>query len=124
MATRVMPWRRIRRKTSLLCAPSAIRIPSSRVRCATEYEITPYKPIAARTNAVPGENAEEQHREFFLEQRPRDHVVHASADSRAATDLFTLQTACWTAGKRVSGFSGEVRTAMLTNGHIPWPSGW
>ena len=42
----------------------------------------------------------------------------------SATDLFTFQTACCTAGKSVSGFSGAVRTAMKSDGHIPWPSGW
>ena len=31
-------------------APIAIRIPISRVRCETEYAITPYMPMAARTS--------------------------------------------------------------------------
>ena len=33
-------------------APSAIRIPISRVRCATLYDITPYNPIIASTVAT------------------------------------------------------------------------
>ena len=35
------------RRKWLACAPSAIRIPSSCVRCSTEYERMPYTPIAA-----------------------------------------------------------------------------
>ena len=42
----------------------------------------------------------------------------------SGTDLFTLQTASCTAGKIVSGFSGAVRTATKSPGHMPWPSGW
>src|SRR5207248_9159829 len=34
-------------------APSAVRSPSSRVRCDTLYEITPYSPITARSSATP-----------------------------------------------------------------------
>src|SRR2546430_10838932 len=32
-------------------APRAMRRPSSRVLCETAYDITPYKPMAARTSA-------------------------------------------------------------------------
>src|ERR1035438_10354627 len=39
------------RRMSFRCAPSARRIPISRVRPMTEYEIKPYKPIMARTRA-------------------------------------------------------------------------
>ena len=42
-----------RRSTPRACAPSAIRIPSSRVRCATEYEITPKIPTAASNSDTP-----------------------------------------------------------------------
>jgi hypothetical protein len=38
-------------KMSPLTAPSATRIPISRVRCCTVYEIDPYKPIVASANA-------------------------------------------------------------------------
>ena len=34
-------------------APSAIRIPSSRVRCVTVSAITPYNPTLANTSASP-----------------------------------------------------------------------
>ena len=34
------------------CAPSAMRMPISRVRRATEYAITPYSPIAASVIAI------------------------------------------------------------------------
>ena len=37
-------------------APSAMRSPSSRVLCETAYDITPYSPIAARSNANPPNN--------------------------------------------------------------------
>jgi hypothetical protein len=35
------PWRTTSCSTSRRCAPSAIRMPISRVRCATAYAITP-----------------------------------------------------------------------------------
>ena len=35
-----------------LCAPSAMRIPISLVRCVTANDITPYSPIAPRNSAV------------------------------------------------------------------------
>ena len=38
---------------SLRLAPSAIRTPSSLVRCATEQAMTPYNPMAARISARP-----------------------------------------------------------------------
>ena len=46
------PWRITRPTTADRLAPSAIRIPISRVRRATEYAITPYSPIDASSIAT------------------------------------------------------------------------
>ena len=47
------PSRRNIRSTAPRCAPSAIRMPISRVRRATEYALTPYRPTTARPRARP-----------------------------------------------------------------------
>ena len=47
-----MPSRTTRRSTPPLSAPSAIRSPSSFVRCDTEYASTPYVPMAATRSAT------------------------------------------------------------------------
>ena len=41
IAARPEPQRTNMRVNSVRCAPSAMRMPISRVRCDTEYEITP-----------------------------------------------------------------------------------
>ena len=47
----ISPWRVTIRTTSLLVAPSAMRIPMSRMRCTTDMDMTPKMPIADRTRA-------------------------------------------------------------------------
>src|SRR5262249_28818557 len=48
----IAPCRIINAKTSRRCAPSAMRMPISRVRQATAYALTPYTPTTARSNAI------------------------------------------------------------------------
>ena len=60
------------RTTSPRPAPSAMRIPISRVRCATAYDMTPYTPITASTSARSA-NGDGEHRRELLR---RDVAVH------------------------------------------------
>jgi hypothetical protein len=46
-----MLFRMTRKMSCSPCAPSADRIPISRVRCVTANDITPYNPAAASTSA-------------------------------------------------------------------------
>src|SRR6266567_2647734 len=52
-AASLLPWRTTRLRMLARLAPSATRTPISWVRCATEYERTPYTPIAASSSPTP-----------------------------------------------------------------------
>ena len=51
-------------------------MPSSRVRCTTEYAMTPYSPTAVSASAVAGEPREEGHDEPAAGQRVAEVVPH------------------------------------------------
>src|SRR4029453_4223843 len=52
IATRHVPSRNTRLTISARLAPSAKRMPNSRVLCATRYDMIPYRPTTDSTSAV------------------------------------------------------------------------
>ena len=63
------------RTTPPRLAPSAMRMPISRVRCATANDIIPATPMAASSSAMVGEEPEQHH----VEARLRDRIGHEPA---------------------------------------------
>ena len=101
--------------TSRACAPSAIRSPISRRRCATTNASTPYNPIAA-SDAATTPNAVSS---VTLNRRRVSEFDSCSSIVRTAPIGCSLSTRqsrrarCWSS---VPG-GAEVRTAKVMNGH-------
>ena len=91
-------------------APSAARTPSSRRRCETPYDSTPYRPIDASASASDGERDKHRHREARLIDRLGDAACESVTVSIAAVGSIACSSVaqrrppaprarrpCWTA---------------------------
>ena len=53
-----------------------MRSANSRVRCETVYDITPYSPMAASSNASPAKYAQHRPRDALYRSRPVHLLLH------------------------------------------------
>src|SRR5207249_3758496 len=112
-------------------APSAMRRPSSRVLCETAYDITPYKPIAARTSAsalrIPTSvtaticaDVDDLYPTPLQLQAFAERVAalpvalgHGFVDHRGERGFFVIGACEFTAGEKRNAHGGEVVVADL-----------
>src|SRR5205823_4337020 len=83
------------RRTTLVVAPSAMRTPISRVRCATTYDRTPYSPTAPRrsasTDTTPSVSIVKE--SWIIDRRDRNSIVYSRyTGASGATSRTMLRT--------------------------------
>ena len=102
-------WRSTSASTLVRVAPSAMRTPISRVRCATRYAITPYRPAAVSASATRGKRRRAARGSAAAARSNRAiDLVHRPDDARSADcGRCRLTRGCASSGATAGGVAGR-----------------